>query len=147
MQDLFRNRFRIADEERTGRSELGVEVRASHRWPSALPANLSEASRIAGKELVFGRRRSIGDIASRMNADLELLWRMAGAQTSPVVAIDQRPETVRLAADNRDHQRQPEGAGANERAGRAADTKPNRQQLLQRAGVNSLPGKRSAMFP
>src|SRR6266850_8483197 len=81
-----------------------------------------------------------------MNADLELLWRMAGARTSPVVAIDQRPEAVRLAADDRDHQRQPEGAGANERAGRAADTKPNRQRGLQRTRVNSLPGKRSAML-
>src|SRR6267142_2329343 len=81
-----------------------------------------------------------------MNADLELLWRMAGARTGPAVAIDQRPEAVRLAADDRDHQRQPEGAGANERAGRAADTKPNRQRLLQRTRVNSLPGKRSAML-
>src|SRR6266481_2187417 len=74
-----------------------------------------------------------------MNADLELLWSMAGAQTSPAVAIDQRPEAVRLAADDRDHQRQPEGAGTNERAGRAADTKPNRQRVLERARVNSLP--------
>jgi hypothetical protein len=64
-----------------------------------------------------------------------------------VVAIDQRPEAVRLAADNRDHQRQPEGAGANERAGRAADTKPNRQRLLQRTGENYLPGNRTAILP
>src|SRR4029077_16521052 len=82
-----------------------------------------------------------------MNADLELLRRMAGARTSPVVAIDQRPEAVRLAADNRDHQRQPEGAGANKRGRRPADTKPNRQRVLQRTRVNSLPGKRSAMLP
>src|SRR5438477_646729 len=52
-----------------------------------------------------------------MNADLELLRRMAGAQTSPAVAIDQRPEAVRLPADNRDHQRQPESGGENDSRG------------------------------
>jgi len=81
-----------------------------------------------------------------MNADLELLWRMAGARTSPVVAIDQRPEAVRLAADDRDHQRQSERAGANKRAGRAADTEPNRQRVLQRARINSLASEWRAVF-
>jgi len=71
---------------------------------------------------------------------------MAGAQTSPAVAIDQRPEAVWFAADNRDHQRQPERAGANERAGRAADTKPNRQRVLKRPRVNSLSGEWSAVL-
>src|SRR5207248_10392373 len=80
-----------------------------------------------------------------MNAHLELVGRMAGAQTGPAVAVDQRPKTVRLAADDRDHQRQPESAGANERAGRAADTEPNRQRILERPRVYSLPGKRGAM--
>src|SRR6266516_3020192 len=103
MQDLFRDGFRISYEQRSGRSELGVEVRASHWWPSALPANLSEALRIAGKKLVFGRRRTVGDIAQRMNANLELIWRVSRAQPRVTVAVDQWPEIVRFPADDRDH--------------------------------------------
>src|SRR6266581_668877 len=102
MQDLFRDSLRISDNERSGRSELGVEVRASHRWPSALPANLSEALRIAGKKLIFSPRRTVGDVAQRMNANLELIWRVSRAQPGITVAVDQRPKTVRFAADDRD---------------------------------------------
>jgi len=61
-QDFFRDGFRIAHQKRAGRSELGVEVRASHGWPSAFPANLSEALRIAGKKLVLRPRRTVGDV-------------------------------------------------------------------------------------
>src|SRR6476619_8270813 len=81
-----------------------------------------------------------------MDADLELIWRMAGAQTGLAVTVDQRPEPMRLAADDRDHQRQSECAGASKRAGRAADTEPNRQRVLERARVNSLPGECSAVL-
>src|ERR1700736_5848842 len=80
-----------------------------------------------------------------MNANLELLWRMSGAQTSLAVAIDQRPKPERLAANDRNHQRQPEHAGANEGARSASDPEPNRQRVLQRPWVNSLPGERSAV--
>ena len=51
-----------------------------------------------------------------------------------------------LAADDRDHQRQSECAGASEGAGRAADTEPNRQRVLERARVNSLPGECCAVL-
>src|SRR5437867_6721235 len=94
MQDLFRDGLRISYAQRAGRSELGVEVRASHRWPSALPANLSEALRIAGKKLIFGPRRTLGDIAQRINANLELIWRVSRAQPRFTVAVDQWPEAV-----------------------------------------------------
>src|SRR6202011_529381 len=80
-----------------------------------------------------------------MNANLELLWRMSGAQTSLAVAIDQRPKPERLAANDRNHQRQSEHAGANKGARRASDPEPNRQRVLKRAWVNSLPGERSAV--
>src|SRR6266404_3035667 len=82
-----------------------------------------------------------------MDAHLELVWRMPGAATGFAVAIDQWPEPVRLAADDRHHQRQSERAGTNEGAGGAADTEPNRQRVLERARVNSLPGEWRAMLP
>src|SRR5256885_9933882 len=81
-----------------------------------------------------------------MDAHLELVRRMAGAQTRLAVTIDQWPEPVRLAADDRDHQRQPERAGANEGTGRAADTEPNRQRILKRARVHSLPSEGRAVL-
>src|ERR1700688_3353493 len=71
---------------------------------------------------------------------------MAGAQTSLTVTIDQRPKTVRLAADNRDHPQQPASGSANKRGRRASDTEPNRQRVLQWARVNSLAGEWSAVL-
>src|SRR5436190_6766398 len=81
-----------------------------------------------------------------MDTHLELIRRMAGAQTGLAVTVDQRPKPVRLAADDRDHQRQSERAGANKGAWSAADTQPNRQRVLQRARVHSLPGEGRAVL-
>src|SRR3954471_9608469 len=81
-----------------------------------------------------------------MDAHLELIRRKPGAQASLAITVDQRPKPVRLTADDRDHQRQPERAGANEGAGRAADPEPNRQRVLQRSRVDSLPGERRAVL-
>jgi hypothetical protein len=80
-----------------------------------------------------------------MDAHLELIRRMLSAQTGLAVTIDQRPKPV-LASDDRDHQRQPECAGASEGTRRAADTEPNRQRVLERARVNSLPGECRAVL-
>src|SRR5436190_19805035 len=103
MQDLFRHSLRISDNERSGRSEQGVEMCASDGRPAAFLADLRKTSRITGKEFVCRFRCTVGDIAQRMNADLELIWRVSCAQTRFTVAIDQRPETVRFPADDGDH--------------------------------------------
>src|ERR1700730_7031784 len=81
-----------------------------------------------------------------MDAHLELIRGMASAQTGQVVTIDQRPKPVRLASDDRDHQRQLECAGASEGTRRATDTEPNRQRVLERARVDSLPGECHAVL-
>src|SRR5205823_6642443 len=104
-----RDRFRIADEERSGRSEEGVELCTSDWRPAAFLADLGKAARITGKEFIGRLLRAISDVAQRVDTHLELAWRMAGAQTGPAVAVDQRPKTVRLAPNDRDHKRQPEG--------------------------------------
>src|SRR5207253_9334821 len=103
MQDLFHDSLRISDNERAGRSEQGVEMCASDWRPAAFLPDLRKTSRITGKEFVCRFRCTVGDIAQRMNAHLELIWRMAGAQTSLAVAVDQWPEAVRFAADDRNH--------------------------------------------
>src|SRR5260221_10306738 len=81
-----------------------------------------------------------------MDANLELVGRMAGAQTGLTVTLDQWQEPVRFASDDRDHQRQTEPAGANKGSRRAADTERYRQRILQRARVNSLASEWSTML-
>src|SRR5438132_7676454 len=101
MQDLFRHSLRIADDERTGRSKLGVKMCASDWRPAAFLPDLRKTSRITGKEFVCRFRCAVGHIAQRMNADLELIWRMSGAQPRVAIAVDQWPEAVRFPADDR----------------------------------------------
>src|ERR1700704_2389365 len=81
-----------------------------------------------------------------MDSHLELIRRMAGAAPCLAVTINQWPKAAVLAADDGDHQRQPEDAGASEGARRASGTEPDRQRVLERAWVNSLPGQGSAVF-
>src|SRR6266568_7239582 len=101
MQDLFRDSLRISDHERSGRSEQGVEMCASDWRPAAFLPNLRKTSRITWKEFVCRFRCTVRGIAQRMNADLELIWRVPGAQPRFAVAVDQWPKTVRLATDDR----------------------------------------------
>src|SRR6266404_4989216 len=108
---------------------------ASDWRPAAFLPDLRKTSRITGKEFVCRLCRTVGDIAQRMNADLELIWRVSRPQPRFTVAVDQWPETVRFPADDRNHQRQPERAGANKGARGAADTEPNRQRVLQWARI------------
>src|SRR5205823_2276273 len=103
MQDLFRHSLRISDNERSGRSQQGVEVCTGYWRPAAFLPDLRKTSRITGKEFVCRFRCAVGDIAQRMNADLELIWRVSRAQTRFAVAIDQWPKTVRFPADDGDH--------------------------------------------
>src|SRR5947208_11055894 len=103
MQDLFRDSLWISDNERSGRSEQGVEVCASDWRPAAFLPDLRKTSRITGKEFVCRFRCTVGDITQRMNADLKLIWRVSRAQPRFAVAVDQWTETMRLAADDGDH--------------------------------------------
>src|SRR5438094_4122153 len=103
MQDLFHDSLRISDNERSGRSQQGVEMCASDWSPAAFLPDLRKTSRITGKEFVCRFRCTVGDIAQRMNADLELIRRVSRAQPRFTIAVDQWPKTVRFAADDGNH--------------------------------------------
>src|SRR5438445_13599966 len=107
MQDFFRDSLRISYEQRSGRSEQGVEMCASDCRPAAFLPDLRKTSRITGKEFVCRFRCTVGDIAQRMNADLELIWRVSRAQPRFTVAVDQWPKTVRFPADESEHSWKP----------------------------------------
>src|SRR5438552_18904037 len=100
MQDLFRDGLRISDNERSGRSEQGVEMCASDWRPAAFLPDLRKTSRITWKEFVCRLCRTVGDIAQRMNANLELIWRISSAQTGLTILIDQWSKPMRLASED-----------------------------------------------
>src|SRR2546423_11857091 len=81
-----------------------------------------------------------------MTPDLQSLRRMSETLPGFAIKLDERPEPVRMSADDRDHQRQSERAGASERVGSATDAKPDRQWILDRPWVDALAGERWAMF-
>ena len=80
-----------------------------------------------------------------IDADQELVGRDAGAAASLPVEFGQRRKARRLAADDRNRQRQAERAGARDRLRRAAGGDPDRQGLLQRARIDTLALERRAM--
>jgi hypothetical protein len=61
------------------------------------------------------------------------------------VQLDQRREGSRIAADDRDHERQTQRAGADERGPRAPHANPDGQRVLQGPGVDALAGERGAV--
>jgi hypothetical protein len=91
----------------------------------------------------------IGEKAMAVDADLKLVSRDACAATRFAIQLGERPEPRRLAADDRNRQRQAERAGARDRLRRAAGGDPHRQRLLQRPRIDALPVERRPMpaFP
>src|SRR5258707_7416856 len=71
---------------------------------------------------------------------------MTGATPSLAIEVYKRPEASGLTADDGDHERKSEHSCANERFGRAADTDPYGERILQRARVDCLAGKGGAVF-
>jgi hypothetical protein len=64
----------------------------------------------------------------------ELLGRMTSATPSLAIEVYKRPEASGLTADDGNHERKSEHSCANERFGRAADTDPYGERILQRGG-------------
>src|SRR6476660_6358693 len=89
MQNLFDDRFRIADQERAGRSKLTVEMGSSHRWPASFFSDRGKAFGITGEEIGGGHSKIFGHIAQGMDADFQLFQGMPGADTGLAIKIDQ----------------------------------------------------------
>src|SRR6478735_6059409 len=71
---------------------------------------------------------------------------MAGAAAGLAVEVDERAEPSGLAADDRDHERQPQGPGADKGLGGAADADPDREWVLQRPWEDALAGERGTVL-
>ena len=92
----------------------GIEMRACNRRPAAFPADFGESFGITRKEIVNCLLCCFGDVTQGMDADLEFFGRMACAPAIFAIHIHEWTEPPRLPADDRDHQRQSEHAGAGE---------------------------------
>jgi hypothetical protein len=101
--------------------------------------------RLAWKEYFRGFVRGVREKADGMKTYGEFLGRMTGAASRFTVKIYKRTEASGLTADDGNHERKSEHSCANERFGRAADTDPYGERILQRArephafGAKSLP--------
>ena len=70
---------------------------------------------------------------------------MAGRLERLPVEVDERHEPLGLTADDRERQRQAEGAGADHRLRRSADGDPHRQRILDRAAATRRVVERRAV--
>jgi hypothetical protein len=71
---------------------------------------------------------------------------VTSAAADLAVAVDERAEAFGFPTDDGDHERQPEHAGADERARCASDADPYGQRILQRTRVDGLTGERGAVL-
>src|SRR6266851_5235662 len=102
--------------------------------------------RIAWKEYFCGFVRGVREKADGMKTYGELLGRMTGATPSLAIEVYKSPEASRFTTDDGNHERKSEHSCANERFGRAADTDPYGQRILQRARIDCLAGNGRAVF-
>jgi hypothetical protein len=146
VKDLLRDRFSVADQQRAGRSALGVKLSACGAWPAAFLADFGKRVRITWKEYVRGFFRSVREEADGMKTYSKSLGGMTSATPSLAIQVYERPEASGLTADDGNHERKSEHSCANERFGGAADTDPYGKRILQRTRVYCLAGKGRAVF-
>src|SRR6267154_3212969 len=124
IEDLFRDRLGVADQQRASRSAQGVELSTCGRGPAAFLADFRKGVCIAWKEYFRGFVRGVREKANGVKTYSKPLGGMSGAAPSLAVEVYERAEASRLTADNGNHERKSQHAGANERFGRAADADP-----------------------
>src|SRR5271154_5906946 len=81
VEDLFRNRFGISDNERAGGTSQGIELCSRGGRPSPFFPDLSEGVGIAGKEIVRSLLIGIAEKADAVKAHAKLLRSVTGAAT------------------------------------------------------------------
>src|SRR4051794_23671538 len=139
MRDLLGHLFGVADQECSLRASLRVEIGTCHRRPAPLLRYRGHGASPARKEVSHGLFRRGRDIPRRVYADPQLIGGVPGLPARLSVEIDERAESPRLSADDRDHQRKSKRAGASERSWGPAHPQPDGQGVLQRPRVDALP--------
>src|SRR5258707_15396574 len=102
--DLLHDFFGVADDQGAVRTPLRVAGGPGDGGPSALPTDPGDRTGVAGEEVVGGLLRRRGHVAQRVHADLQAIGRVPGSPAHLTVDIDERPEALRPAPDDGDHQ-------------------------------------------
>src|ERR1700760_3190038 len=121
-------------------------MRAGHRGPAALLADLRKCFCVAGEEVVCCLRVGVCHIAQGMDAYFELVSTVTRAKARLAIEINERAKTLRFAADDGNHERESERAGTRERLRRTPYAQPDGQGILQRPGIDALAGKGRAVL-
>ena len=145
-QNFLHDFFGVAHQQRAVLAAHGVELSARNRWPAAFLANAGNGFDVTRIKIINRPLRRFGDVAQGMNAHFELGGRMSRAPAIFAIDVNERAESPRLAADDRDHQRQSQRPGAGERFRCPAHTQPDRKRILQRTRINALAGERRTVF-
>ena len=145
-EEFFGDGFRCADDEGSSGAAECVVLGAGGRGPATFFADLSEGVGVAGKEDVGGLGVGVAEEADRVDADFELLGVVAGAVAGFAVEVDEGAEAVVLSADDGDHERETEEAGAGERLRSATDAEPDGEGVLEGAGIDALAGEGCTVF-
>jgi hypothetical protein len=146
LEELVGYGFGVADEECAPGAAEGFELAAGDWRPAALFADFGEGFGVAGEEVVGGLLVGVGYVAQGVDADFESFGGVAGALAGFAVEVDEGAEAVGFAADDRDHERQAEYAGADKRLRSAAYAEPDGERVLQGARVDALSGERGAVL-
>src|SRR6266567_1853506 len=145
-QNFFRNFFGVAHQQRAVLAPPGVELSTGDGRPAAFLADASNGLGVTAEKIIDRLLRGFGDVTQGMNADSKLVGRMSRTPATFAIDVNERAKSPRLAANDRDHQRQSERPGAGERFRRSADAEPDGQGILQRARINALTGERRPVF-
>lgn len=135
-QDLVDHLLRAPGHQVAAQVKPGIELGARQRRPAALAPDPAHHGGVRREEGVGGGFRIVGDEAVRIDADLQGIGSVPGAPAGLAIEIDQRRESLRLAANDGERQRQAEGAGARHGLRRAADRDPDGQLTLG-AGIDA----------
>ena len=146
-EDLGDRLGRRPDRQVAVRRTTGLELGARQPRPAALAA---DARHRLGVGLVEGGGRflrRVGEEAVAVDPQRQSGGILAGALGGFAVKVGDRRETSRLAADDRQSERQAQSPGARDRLRRAADRDPDRQRILQRARIDAKALQRRAKPP
>ena len=141
-------RYRLVgrpDDQMAARTATLIELRPRERRPAALAPDAAHRVGIGREKGLDRGLCRVRQETVAIDSEGESVRRGAGATGGLAVERRQRRKARRLAADDRERERQAERAGASDRLRRAAGGDPDRQRPLKRARVDALTVERRPM--
>src|SRR5665213_3976016 len=81
--------FGVADQQRTRRSNQGIELSPGRRGPAALLTDFGECMCVSRKKIIRSLLRGVAQKADRVKTDGELLRGVAGAAARFTIEVDE----------------------------------------------------------